>query len=157
MLITLLTHQREVIKTTNTGALVVDALGDDASVVIWDRKNPNTELLQQLEQDKVALLYPSDDSELASENTSFDSYILLDATWQEAQKMYKQSPYLQNLPKLKITSSTKSIYSLRRNQKPDGLCTAECVVELLTEKGSPDKAESLQQKLIDFVTAMQKS
>jgi DTW domain-containing protein YfiP len=59
MLITLLTHQREVIKTTNTGALVVDALGDDASVVIWDRKNPNTALLQQKLIDFVTAMQKS--------------------------------------------------------------------------------------------------
>ena len=151
MHITLLTHQRELNKTTNTGTLVTQVLKGDANLVVWERKNPNADLLQHIERGNVALLYPSENSDLISEHTNFDSFIVLDATWQEAQKMFNQSPYLQALPKVKVASSEKSIYTLRRNQKPDGLCTAECVIELLKVKGLTEKADELQQRLVEFV------
>ncbi|RYV02017.1 DTW domain-containing protein [Shewanella sp. OPT22] len=151
MNIILLTHEREVSKKTNTGVFVSSALGENARVVVWERKNPDPELLAQIEKSKVALLYPTEDSEVVSAETDFDSYIVLDGTWQEAQKIYNKSSYLKNLPKVKIEASTKSIYQLRRNQKPNGLCTAECVIELLKAKGIVSTAEQLQSEFEAFV------
>ncbi|MBM7072648.1 DTW domain-containing protein [Shewanella sp. 202IG2-18] len=151
MNIILLTHEREVSKKTNTGVLVSDVLGENARVVVWERKNPDPELLAQIENGKVALLYPTEYSEVVSAETDFDSYIVLDGTWQEAQKIYNKSAYLKDLPKVKIETSTKSIYQLRRNQKPNGLCTAECVIELLKAKGIVSTAEELQSEFEAFV------
>ncbi|MBM7074478.1 DTW domain-containing protein [Shewanella sp. 202IG2-18] len=76
---------------------------------------------------------------------------MLDGTWQEAQKIFNKSPYLKELPKVKIETSTESIYQLRRNQRGNGLCTAESVIELLRIKGNEMTANQLQSKLIDFV------
>ncbi len=152
MNIVLLTHQREISKKTNTGSLVVDLLGENASVVIWERKKPNPEIMKQIEQGTVALLYPTDDSSVISSECNFESYIVIDSTWQEAQKIYNKSPYLKDLPKVKIESSTESIYQLRRNQRPNGLCTAESVIEVLRAKGLVTTANQLQLKLIDFVS-----
>ncbi|RLV60233.1 DTW domain-containing protein [Parashewanella curva] len=78
--------------------------------------------------------------------------MVLDGTWQEARKIYNKSSYLKELPKVKIEPSSTSIYQLRRNQKPNGLCTAECVAELLKAKGSVMAAEKLQARLADFVS-----
>ena len=68
---------------------------------------------------------------------------LLDATWQEAGKMFNKSPYLKNVPRTKIKPRQISQYQLRRNQPEGGLCTAECVVEILTAKNYIDIAERL--------------
>jgi DTW domain-containing protein YfiP len=151
MNITLLTHQRELNKPTNTGKLVAEVLNHESRILVWERKKPNEELLQQIENTRVALIYPSDDSDLVSNNEQFDGYIVLDATWQEAQKMVNQSPYLKRLPKLQIEASAESIYNLRRNQKHNGLCTAECVIELLKAKNLNNKAEQLQSRLVEFL------
>jgi len=151
MNIYLLTHPREVNKKTNTGALVAEVLADNCHVFIWDRVSPNPELLSRIEHESVALLYPTEDSTPVDSCESFDSVIILDGTWQEAQKMYNRSPYLKSLKKIKLTPEEVSSYTLRRNQKASGLCTAECAIEILKLNHCASKGEQLQIKLNDFI------
>lgn len=144
MNIFLLTHQRERFKKTNTGSLVVDALGEKAQVVVWDRVAPDPELLRTIAEGSVALLYPSADSQLVSESSDSENYIIIDGTWQEAQKIYNRSPYLKGLPVVKITAAYPSAYHLRRNQREGCLCTAECVIEILKARNLSMLANKLQ-------------
>jgi len=146
-----LTHQKELHRKTNTGALAIELLGDDIEVVLWERTKPNKKLLNCIEDGSVALLYPHEQSETLCATTSYDTYILIDSTWQEAQKIYNKSPYLQDLPCVKIQTDKKSVYSLRRNQKEYGLCTAEIVVEVLKSKSMFEGAETLEGMLDDFI------
>jgi DTW domain-containing protein YfiP len=95
------------------------------------------------------LLYPVDDAD-AVPIESFENIILLDATWQEARKMFNKSPYLQNLPRAHIKPRQISRYQLRRNQPEGGLCTAECVVEILIAKNHIDIAERLDSAFMLF-------
>lgn len=148
MNILLLTHQRERLKKTNTGSLVADVLGKQARIIIWNRVSPNPELLNCISEGSIALLYPSDSSQPAAESTNYQNYIIIDGTWQEARKIYNQSPYLKKLPTIKISSTKASAYSLRRNQKEGGLCTAECAIELLQEKGFSTLAYQLHEAFL---------
>jgi len=102
--IILLTHQRERFKKTNTGSLVADILSEQARIVVWDRVKPDAELLKHVSEDSIALLYPSDDSLMATEAEGYKHYIIIDGTWQEARKIYNQSPYLKNIPTVKIST-----------------------------------------------------
>ena len=147
----LLTHQKELHRKTNTGTLAVELLDDDVEVILWERTKPNKKLLDHIEQGKVALLYPCEHSETLCKTTDYEAYILIDSTWQEAQKIYNQSPYLHDLPCVKIHTQKKSVYSLRRNQKEYGLCTAEIIIEVLKSKSMFDKAEGLEKMLDDFI------
>jgi len=131
----LLTHPRELERKTNTGVLATKLLGENCRVFIWNRVSPDAELLHKLKHESVALVYPSEDSVPMQEAVSFDSFIIIDATWQEAQKMYNHSPYLKDLIKVQLSREEASIYTLRRNQKQAGLCTAECVLEILKSTG----------------------
>lgn len=155
MNIYLLTHQRELERKTNTGVLVANALGEDCRVFEWSRVNPNKALLNKIESESVALVYPCEDSRpLAESCGAFDSFIIIDATWQEAQKMYNHSPYLHQLTKVNIRSNKTSIYTLRRNQKEHGLCTAECASEVLKSCGFLNQAENIESSLADLITSM---
>lgn len=147
----LLTHQKELHRKTNTGSLAVELLGDVVEVVLWERTKPNKKLLHCIEQGRVALLYPHVESETLCETTSYDAYILIDSTWQEAQKIYNKSPYLHDLPCVKIQTDKKSVYRLRRNQKEYGLCTAEIVAEVLKSKSMFELAEDLEGMLHNFI------
>ena len=147
----LLTHQKELYRKTNTGFLAVELLGDAVEVILWERTKPNKKLLDLIERGRVALLYPHEVSEMLCETTSYDAYVLIDSTWQEARKIYNQSPYLQNLPCVKIHTNKKSVYILRRNQKEYGLCTAEIVVEVLKSKLMFEVADDLESKLDHFM------
>jgi len=144
MNIFLLTHQRERFKHTNTGSLVVDVLGDKAHVIVWNRVTPDPDLLKYIGEGSIALLYPSDDSQLVSEASNFQNYIIIDGTWQEAQKIYNRSPYLKGLPSVKIQTNKPSTYNLRRNQREGCLCTAECAIEILKIRGFSMLANDLQ-------------
>ena len=148
----LLTHQRELKKKTNTGRLVIDTLGHHAKIIIWERTQPNAELLENIKEGNIALLYPTESSELVADSPTINRYIILDGTWQEAQKIYNKSPYLKNLPTVRIEASQKSAYTLRRNQKENGLCTAECVIATLRARGHEQSANDLQFNLADFLS-----
>ena len=147
----LLTHSREVHKASNTGRLVAKILPEHAQVLIWQRKVLEPVLKEAIEAGNTALLYPGDDSKDCTQADAFDNYILLDGTWQEAQKIYNKSPYLQTLPKVAINPEQTSIYNKRRNQKAQGLCTAECVVALLKSNQEVELAEQLQAEFESFL------
>ena len=142
MNIILLTHSREVSKTTNTGRLVKQIL-PHSQVIIWQRTLPDKNLLQLIASGKTALVYPSDDAMASAALSDFENFILIDSTWQEARKIFNRSPYLQALPRVKIVSSSPSKFNLRRNQVAGGLCTAECAIELLKAGENVELANKL--------------
>ncbi|MDT7524054.1 tRNA-uridine aminocarboxypropyltransferase [Rhodoferax sp. TBRC 17198] len=52
-------------------------------------------------------------------------FILLDATWPEARKMFRKSPYLDRFPVLSLQPEQISRYKLRRSRREDHFCTSE--------------------------------
>ena len=156
MNIFLLTHQRERLKKTNTGLLVLDVLGEKAQFAVWDRVTPDRELLRTIAEGSIALLYPSVDSQLVSEASDYQHYIIIDGTWQQAQKIYNRSPYLKNLPTVRISTNTASAYNLRRNQREGGLCTAECAIEILKARGFSMLANDLRSNFLRRITSQSK-
>jgi DTW domain-containing protein YfiP len=175
MKIYLLTHSREPTRGTNTGQLVTRVLGERARVIIWDRVNSDPDLLHLIGSQSVSLLFPepsvnvmdsmgtaTDKNELktpdafpealsmTSNQSRPSGYIILDATWQEARKMYNRSPYLHSLVKCQLTPARPSSYVMRRNQLAEGLCTAECVSELLRLHNEPELAQTLDLALSEF-------
>lgn len=142
MKIFLLTHERELLRTSNTGILAKNVAPEIVEQIIWARNIPDPSLLDAINHENTVLLYPVDDA-VAAPIESFENIILLDATWQEARKMFNHSPYLKNLPKVHIKPRQISQYQLRRNQPEGGLCTAECVMEILIAKNHIDIAKRL--------------
>lgn len=158
----LLTHPNECRKATNTGELMMRTL-PHCERVIWDRVNSPTALIEKLEDPayQVWLLFPADDTHPAtpfvahsSSSTSIITttplFVLLDATWQEARKMVRKSPWLANLPRLSLTPTALSQYQLRRNQQAGNLCTCETGIALLSLLNEPQQAEQLQRYFTAF-------
>ncbi len=64
-------------------------------------------------------------------------FILLDGSWREAKKMFRKSPYLNNLPvlsinpQLLINSDYVSKYQIRNSSKDNQLATAEVAAQVL--------------------------
>ena len=155
----LLTHPTEFHKASNTGALLAPALADFAEHQVlrlpWSRVAPDANLQ---EMDGYALLYPTaqaqlldcDDPAVVPLPDHIHSVILLDATWQLAHKMYRQSPYLQQMPSLLLQSNEPSVYALRRNQRQQGWCTAESVALLLKGLGYVDAAARVSAAFLAF-------
>jgi DTW domain-containing protein len=78
-------------------------------------------------------------------------FILLDATWPEARKMFRKSPYLDALPVLSLHSEVLSRYRLRRSTRGDHFCTAE-VAALCLELAGEARAGEVLQAWLDVFT-----
>ncbi|MCX2835957.1 tRNA-uridine aminocarboxypropyltransferase [Microbulbifer thermotolerans] len=149
MKITLLTHQRELERKTNTGALALQHCGNMVERLVWARRSPAVDLVKAIECGKAVLVYPGGESR-GTQLEDFAQVILIDATWQEARKIYNHSSYLQAAPRVTLTTDTASNYRLRRNQPNGGLCTAECVIEILRRHGENSAADRLHTAFIQF-------
>lgn len=151
MKITLLTHFKEFEKRSNTGRLVVDVMGKDAEQIRWDRMNPPAKLVEEIEAGGVALVYPGAANEDDGDLSGITQFIIIDGTWHEARKIHQRSPYLQKIRRIGLSTGEKSVYNLRKNQKEFGLCTAECVIEVLRLTGNIAEAERLQEQFLAFI------
>jgi DTW domain-containing protein YfiP len=147
--IALLLHPNEVNRSTNTGKLVSSCL-NGCTEFVWNRVSPPEALLALISDDNYApiLLFPNHNSSLLSRQTLSvlskpPLFIILDATWQEAKKMVRQSPWLSTLPAMQLQPKRLSTYSLRRNQENGNLCTCETAAELLTMAGEAVNARDL--------------
>ena len=103
MKIFLLTHERELLRASNTGALATSLVPEIVERVVWQRNTPSETILEAIRGEKTVLLYPlEDESTEAAPIADFDNIILLDATWQEARKIFNRSAYLKDLPRAQI-------------------------------------------------------
>ncbi len=151
MKIYLLTHEREVKRPSNTGNIILHTLKEISEKLIWQRKNPDIELLEKIRKNEAVLLFNKSEGDSIKDISKIENFVILDGTWQEAGKIYNKSPYLKKMKTFSIQTDKKSIYKLRRNQKEFGLCTAECVMEILRIKGDYLNAEKLNKAFLEFI------
>jgi DTW domain-containing protein YfiP len=166
MKVILLTHEREVLRPTNTGILALNLFPQWCSRVLWSRVDSNEELMALLDSGKAAVLFPKAEAVLVgdkvlNQNVELDNeaqyldcppqtIIILDATWQEARKMLRQSPYLKAAKKFALSQKTSSQFSLRRNQIQGGLCTVECIIEMCRLTSMNKEIVELEQVFSEF-------
>jgi DTW domain-containing protein YfiP len=74
----------------------------------------------------------------------------LDATWPEARKMFRKSPYLDHLPVLSLQPAQISRYRLRRSRRDDHFCTSEVAALCMDLAGEPLAAQTLEAYLDVF-------
>jgi len=149
MKIFLLTHTRELERKSNTGQLALTSSHGIVERVVWDRVHPDQQLLALIENNQALLIYTRGD-EASAVIEDFENIIIIDSTWQEAQKIFNKSPYLKKAPRALIDTQKSSEYKLRRNQPSGGLCTIECIVEILKVKGYSELAAQLMSKFEQF-------
>ena len=191
MKILLLTHERELIRASNTGIIALTYAPLIVERIVWQRVSPDARLTELIENNQALLLYQKKSTDIngrgsahsgnvdsttvqpatttaESENCNsklllaastgtadnsiststamieaFANIIIIDSTWQESRKIYNKSPYLKNTPCVSLTTGRTSAYRLRRNQVLGGLCTIECIIEVLTIKGEHELASKL--------------
>ena len=145
MNIILLTHALELNKTTNTGSIAVKHASHIVDRIVWQRTNPNSKLVKLIDYKKALLLYPAqgttgplteehETEEHETENHEIEDFkhvVIIDSTWQQSRKIFNKSPYLKKMPTATLSAPQPSKYKLRRNQVQGGLCTIECVIEVL--------------------------
>lgn len=154
----LLMHDIEPLKPSNTGWLIADVVTDSFAFT-WERTGVDQRLLDLLAdpQWQPFVVFPG---EYAAPSRVVDGVqaaagkrpllILLDATWTEARKMFRKSPYLDGLPVLSLHPETLSRYRLRRSTRGEHLCTAEVAALCLELAGDEVAAQALDAWLDVF-------
>ncbi|MFB9886904.1 tRNA-uridine aminocarboxypropyltransferase [Balneatrix alpica] len=147
----LILHKKEQYKPTNTGRLIKDVL-PNSRLFEWHRTEPPASLLALLQDSRYQpwLVFPADEERdqqrlqpFARQLGKTPVFILLDGTWRQARRMFRLSPWLQQLPLISFQPQAGSGYGLRKALEENHLCTAEVGIELLRLAQEP-AAEVLQ-------------
>lgn len=147
----LLMHDVEALKPSNTGWLIADLVADTFAFT-WRRTAVDPALLALLDdpQWQPCVVFPGEYAEpqrvigeLPAAPGKRPLFILLDATWTEARKMFRKSPYLDRFPVLSLQPEQLSRYRLRRSKREEHLCTAEVAALCLELGGEPRAARAL--------------
>ena len=165
----------EPLKPSNTGWLIADVVADTFTFG-WARTEVDPALLALLAdpQWQPYLVFPGEFVDAArvvtqlappGNSTQFPAetidphrvgasgrplFVLLDATWPEARKMFHKSPYLDHLPVLSLQPEQLSNYRLRRSTRDDHFCTSEVAALCMDLAGEPRVAEVLEAYLDVF-------
>ncbi len=153
----------EPLKPSNTGWLIADVVADTYAFG-WARTEVDPALLTLLAdpQWQPYVVFPGEFVDPARVVTALNAsdagtpsrprplFILLDATWAEARKMFRKSPYLNRFPVLSLAPAQLSRYQLRRSRRDDHFCTSEVAALCLALAGEPRAAHTLEAWLDVF-------
>jgi DTW domain-containing protein YfiP len=149
----------EPLKPTNTGWLVADVVPDTFAFG-WARTETDPALLALLDdpQWQPFVVFPGEYAApdrvvhgVHAEAGKRPLFILLDATWNEARKMFRKSPCLARFPVLSLRPEQVSRYVLRRSRRDDHFCTSE-VAALCLELAGETRASATLQAWLDLFT-----
>ena len=162
--ICLLMADIEPLKPSNTGWLIADVVADTFAYS-WARTWVDPRLLALLAdpQWQAYVVFPGEfvtpdrvvtallpDTAADGQRRKRALFVLLDATWSEACKMFRKSPYLNHLPVLSLHPEQASSYRLRRSSRSDHFCTSEVGALCLALAGEPHAAQVLNAYLDVF-------
>ncbi|MDP9603200.1 tRNA-uridine aminocarboxypropyltransferase [Variovorax sp. NFACC27] len=154
----------EPLKPTNTGWLVADVVADTFAFG-WARTETDPALLALLndpqwqpyvvfpgqyaapERVVEAVRSPGSEGSAAGKRPLF---ILFDATWAEARKMFRRSPYLDRLPVLSLQPQQITQYKLRNSGRDDHFCTSEVAAMCMNLAGEHVAEQTLEAYLTVF-------
>jgi len=150
----------EPLKPSNTGWLIADVVPDTFAFG-WARTEVHPGLLALLSdpQWQPYVVFPGEFvapgrvvTQVAMPEGKRPLFVLLDATWPEARKMFRKSPYLDLLPVLSLQPEQLSRYHLRRSTRRDHFCTSEVGALCLELAGEAHAAQALEAYLDVFTT-----
>ena len=155
----LLMFDTEPMKPSNTGRLIADILPDTVAFQ-WSRTEPSQDLLDLVQNPdyQPMVVFPASYADEQREVIFTPPagkpplFIMLDGTWPEARKMFRKSPYLDNLPVISVDLSRLSAYRLREAQAEGQYCTAEVAIALLDMTGDTRAATGLGEHFTRFKT-----
>ncbi|WP_369433877.1 tRNA-uridine aminocarboxypropyltransferase [Psychromonas sp. MME1] len=147
----LLMYDDEILKPSNTGRLIADLI-PDTFAFIWSRTEPDPKLLALLKDPcwQPIIIFPAEYSEqrLLKQMPLLTKgqrplFILLDASWAQAKKMFRKSPYLDPFPVLSFSPESISRYLVRKAVKDNQLATAEVAGRVLEYIGETENAQTM--------------
>jgi DTW domain-containing protein YfiP len=155
----------EPLKPSNTGWLIADVVPDTYAFG-WSRTDVDAALLAILADPqwqpyvvfpgefvdpvRVVSSLPNATDQAGFNHAAYEGaakrplFVVLDATWPEARKMFRKSPYLDSLPVLSLQPEQVSRYRLRRSRRDDHFCTSEVGALCLELAGETWPAQALQ-------------
>lgn len=150
----------EALKPSNTGWLIADVVTDTFAFG-WARTevDPALQALLADPQWQPYVVFPGEFVEPTRVVTQLTErstagrrplFVLLDATWPEARKMFRKSPYLNRFPVLSLQVDQVSRYKLRRSRRDDHFCTSEVAALCLDLAGETHAAQTLEAYLDVF-------
>ena len=131
---------------TGTGYLAHSCLVG-SEVIVGQDFSQNQRLTQLLNDDQFVpfLMYPGDDAwnvksqvempqiQAAKSGQKKLLILILDATWFCARKLIQHNPFLLQLPKLSFAGSYQSIFTFKREPRPEYISTIECCYYIIKE------------------------
>ena len=150
----------EPMKPSNTGRLIADVL-PDTQAFMWSRTETDPALIAAISDParQAYVVFPASFAEPPRQvftevpaGSKPPLFIMLDGTWNEARKMFRKSPYLDNLPVISVDLSRLSAYRLREAQAAGQYCTAEVAIALLDMAGDTGAAAGLGEHFTRFKT-----
>ncbi|WP_299982803.1 tRNA-uridine aminocarboxypropyltransferase [uncultured Pseudoteredinibacter sp.] len=172
----ILVHEKELNKESNTALLIWKSL-PNSRMFFWQRKlmascthddaidvddiNNKGSISEPLPvllfPARFANRYQGQDSTshpmLSLEQLKGRRLLLLDGSWQQVRKMYRQSKALQFLPCFELPISTDfpmEAFSLRRNQQEGGFCSAQAIALLHWHMAEKKQAKQMLKAFNQF-------
>jgi DTW domain-containing protein YfiP len=84
---------------------------------------------------RAALLYPAADAldfDAVASSGPPEALVVIDGTWHHARGIFRNSPWLQRLPRYRIRPNAPGRYRIRRAPSPEHLSTVEAIVWALS-------------------------
>ncbi|MGB0894090.1 MAG: tRNA-uridine aminocarboxypropyltransferase [Parashewanella sp.] len=155
----LLMYDDEVLKPSNSGRLIADLI-PDTHAFLWSRVEVDPKVIALINHDDYQPIVIFPDSYNFNNRPSFSTvqavdaiankatnkkplFILLDGCWREAAKMFRKSPYLNELPLLSFSPDFLANYAIRKGQREFQLGTAEVAALALESFGEHANAKAL--------------
>lgn len=156
--VTLVMHQREWHKTTNTGHLALRAL-TASSHFLWGEEHQPPPLPEEVvPPGRVGYLLAPSGLPLTPERAASlragppVALVVTDGSWRQATKMLRRIPALAVLPRLALPPGPPSAYRLRAEPHPEGLATFEAIARTLGLLEGPDVQAALERPFHAMVT-----
>ena len=130
--ICLVVHHRELTRSSNTGLLALRALVNSELRIRGEAREPLDLKDLLISEYRTFLFYPSNDAvelnkDLVEEQPTPIQLIVPDGTWRQARKLHSRHPELEHVPRVKISTPTKSIFQLRAQSRPERMVTLQAI------------------------------
>lgn len=157
----LLTTEKEQFRPSNTGRLLALVMPNTTRTFLWQRHLEPPALLALIEGDvyELFLLFPTDEAPTyVGQTTEMPpvkkrAYILIDATWKEARRILRLSPYLKDIQKVSFREDVQSDYDFRRGAEEGQLCTYEAAIEVIKSIGEVGLAKIGKENFTLYLNA----
>ena len=144
----ILRHIYEAERPSNTGRLVALAMPNSRIIPCGGGTRIGLSPVDDefLRVPRTWLLWPDgtgtqpDMSDLATP----DRVVVIDATWQQARRLYSNMPVLRTLPRLVLPEPTRSRDRLREQHRSDGMSTIEAVAAAVAKIEGAETARPLE-------------